>query len=750
MVFLVKPKGWGINILIWRTKTMVQQFLAVLLDENGDELWNRAYELPDAIFIYSNNVGMDGTYQWMVGETGLSGYDGLAMKLGHDGEIDFMKYYTDPDFNNFDFFGLEATPDNGFIVVGRKTIPNMPVENDFIIAKVGADGQVDWSKLVKGNAPGVHGASGQEVFVKPDGSGYICRYSQQGGQSYWLSFGLDGELEYAKTYYRENGDPLFFNVIKNDGQFYATNNSPNNNNEIFLVQYDPLIGPAISCIAQEDELLETVELDLRAFDFTYTPISDQLDIQDTTFTTTANDYYLSRSAICSDALPCPEICDNDIDDDLDGYVDCFDEDCDCFQTDECGAEMGLSAEAFKTKVSWISPTNWPGVSNVPIVANLDPQNGDIPEIIIAEGPVNVHTQTKVNKLLIYQGDGSNADNPDVLTLPQFPRSSSAQPIGDVNGDGIPELAIVTWNKFVKVYSNFTKGGATVMTPFATSFAPTKWFTGHLELADFDSDGIPELYVGDHVLQFDLSDPNNPKLNQRLVGGEHAAFNGATNVSSVAADILSVADCNGDPDCEGLELVCGANIYSIDLDPLDGDWYQIKVMRDLNTMVPGGNFDDGYSYVADVNLDGALDVVTMGSHGPNDYAGGYIWDKNGLLGSFHNPDLSTLFNRQFSPIAIANVFDDRTEGFALDFPEIIYPTRTRLTSFNLQAAVADPDEPYWWSVANQDESGFAGPSCFDFNNDGFAEILLRDERYFKMIYGGPMPLPGRGGRRPELG
>ena len=42
---------------------------------------------------------------------------------------------------------------------------------------------------------------------------------------------------------------------------------------------------------------------------------------------------LARSVVCSAVLPCPEICDNQLDDDEDGYVDCFDTDCDCFEQD---------------------------------------------------------------------------------------------------------------------------------------------------------------------------------------------------------------------------------------------------------------------------------------------------------------------------------------------------------------------------------------------------------------------------------
>jgi len=42
---------------------------------------------------------------------------------------------------------------------------------------------------------------------------------------------------------------------------------------------------------------------------------------------------LTKTVLCTTISNCPEICDNQLDDDKDGYVDCFDMDCDCFELD---------------------------------------------------------------------------------------------------------------------------------------------------------------------------------------------------------------------------------------------------------------------------------------------------------------------------------------------------------------------------------------------------------------------------------
>ncbi|MFN4256849.1 MAG: M43 family zinc metalloprotease [Saprospiraceae bacterium] len=459
----------------------------------------------------------------------------------------------------------------------------------------------------------------------------------------------------------------------------------------------------------------------------------------------------AADAFCSDEasrlievkLPAPgaEICDNDLDDDHDGYLDCFDGDCQCFDGADCRADSLFAATPISAKIGWGSPTNWAGINNTPIVANLDPQNSDIPEIIVAEGISNNLAESTVTKLLIFQGDGSNAATPDVLEIPQEMSERSTVPVvADVNSDGVPELAVVSWDGFVRVFTGFTPGFSPPMSPFASSDLPTDWPAAHLGMADFDADGVPEIYGGNHIFRFDLTNPNAPKLRRVLTGTQHSGTGYFTTNASVAADLLSVGDCGGDPDCEGLELVAGAYIYSIDLSTTDGDGQQIKVARSLNALEPGQNFTDGYSYVADMNLDGTLDIVTAGRHGSPPKAGFYVWDKNGLLAKFTNPDPHPISDPQFSTIAVANVFDDRAQGFGQDFPEVIYPSRTKISAFNLQAAQATPAAPFWWSVTTMDGSTAAGPTCFDFNGDGFAEIIYRDERFLRLMHGGAAPLP----------
>ncbi|MBL7806805.1 MAG: VCBS repeat-containing protein, partial [Saprospiraceae bacterium] len=324
---------------------------------------------------------------------------------------------------------------------------------------------------------------------------------------------------------------------------------------------------------------------------------------------------------------------------------------------------------FTVKLAWQSAQDGPSTVCSPVVANLNPQQDSLPEIIVVEGDFNVQT-----RIQIYRGDGSNAANPFILTVPAgmdfYP--SLTPTIGDVDADGIPELLVSCADRRIRVYKNYTENPANPMTLWITTGVVLDDADQRPLLADFNGDGISEVYTGNDIFTFNLSNPALPSLNKMLNGTDakgQSAFGlyseGSCNPTAV--DILTPADCNGDPDCGGLELVAGPVIYSIDLDPADGDPVQIKIQRDMRTMVPASTgYRDGYTAVADVDLDGILDIVVTSIRMTNQ-AGAYIWNKNGFIRWFPYP--SNAFSSG-SLACIANVYDDTQHGYAEDYPEIL--------------------------------------------------------------------------------
>lgn len=394
---------------------------------------------------------------------------------------------------------------------------------------------------------------------------------------------------------------------------------------------------------------------------------------------------------------------------------------------------------FKAKLAWQSTQDAVSAVGTPMVANLNPQTDSMPEIIVLEG-----STTNWDRMQIFRGDGSNAANPMILTIPGgFDFYPSPTPtIGDVNGDGIPELLIACADRRIRVFTNYTENPAAPMTLWITSAQLLDFPEQRPLLADFDQDGITEVYAGSDIYRFDFSNPAAATLIKIINGPANQGqsefgYYSEGGCNPTAVDILSVADCNGDPDANGLELVAGPVIYSIDLDLGDGDGYQIKVQRDLNTMVPPAiGYDDGYTAVADIDLDGILDIAVTSLRQTNQF-GLYVWNKNGLIRWFPYP------NNPFSSgslACIANVYDDTKRGYAVDFPEILICSSMNFTCYNLHAAQTTPGTPYWWNLPTTDGSGWTGSTVYDFNGDGISEIVYRDESNLRILYGGPTPFP----------
>lgn len=436
--------------------------------------------------------------------------------------------------------------------------------------------------------------------------------------------------------------------------------------------------------------------------------------------------------------PCVEVCDNGLDDDNDGYVDCYDDDCPC-NTDECTV-TDLS-QNFATQLAWESPENLASVGGSPHVANMNPWVDSIPEILIAHASTNIFN-TPCQEVLIYKGDGSNAANPARVNIvggfDGYPDPGAT--VGDVNGDGVPELIMVNSSAQVQVYTDFDEnavGSAMDLWITATDLADDK--NRRAYLADFNSDGISEIYVGDDIFEFDFT-TNPPSLSKVLSGGSHLGqlyyiSYSQGGCSPVATDLLDPSHCAGDPDCNGIELAAGRIIYSVDMTTADGDGYEIKIQRDLNNMSNLGNYRDGYTVTADIDLDGVMDLVVSSAR--NSTPGIYAWNRNGLIDFFPHPSGSGAAG---SMPCVANVYNDQANGAMVDFPEIIVCCVDRVNAYNVNASNMGMANKSWWNLVTDDQSGITGTTVFDFNGDGIEEIVYRDEDNLRILYGGAMPFP----------
>ena len=706
---------------------------------DGHIKWNKIHRLWNSkrVLPYSGVRSFDKQAKWLAGhDMSIGGYDRqVLIKLNNEGEIIFIKSYGGP-YGNIASIHQIATPDNGIAWVSKLDTEDDTDEEQILVCKANQHGEIEWSKLYSsGNVQNALVVDVQDwIGLSPEGDLWMGHRTFISDDFTWSALDMDGNPLFRRRLFRDDGTQLHFRPSNKfvGGNMIVSGHPTGDTKREFIAEVNKEEGLLLSCVHFTEENFVANDFPLTSIEYTSILTSDTISITDHALPEIFFTENISRESFCNFPVPCPEICGNSLDDDEDGYVDCFDPDCQCFENEECIIDKVPNVPIIG-KVDWQSTKNEVATATTPIVGNLNPQTDSIPEIIISKGSTS-QAITSTTQLLIFKGDGSNANDPDQLYIPSAFNFTASPTVGDVNKDGIPEL-ILPCNDFrIRVYTNFEPGASPCMTLMATSDAVLDNQAPHLILADFDSDGTPEVAANNDVFQFDFSDPAAPTLTRVLDGMGHSGYTSVDFRSkNSAVDLLSPSNCSGDPDCEGLELLAGTYIYSIDLDMFDGDGMQIKVKRNLNEMGPNTGFSDGYSYTADLDLNGALDVVTSGKQ--SNLPGTYVWNRLGLVNFFQKTDDSEHFNA----LAIANVFDDTKAGYPQDFPEIIALSNNTMMCYNLNVAATTPSTPYWWTI-NTTDDGWAGISCFDFNRDGLAEIVHRDEKQLQIIYGGNAPFP----------
>ena len=409
---------------------------------------------------------------------------------------------------------------------------------------------------------------------------------------------------------------------------------------------------------------------------------------------------------------------------------------------------------------------------MPAVGDL---TGDgIPEIIVAEsaGP----SQFNSFFVWIFSGDGSNRSNPTTINT-IFKGQSFSPLIANVVQQPVmdnPELIFVSYENgttspvTIKMYTFGPNPGNNNTVEYyrlpLTIF--NLWGGGHsignpyndINAADFDQDGTPELYIGNDIYVFQNNgtelhlriDADQLPLAAPIPNGENITtpqFPAGQHYYPIAADVLTRADCNNDPECDGLEFILGPKVYSVDI--TNGNLTErVSVVNST----PNLTYLDGFTGVADMDMDGDLDVVVNGGiRYPNGAGtvilpGTYIYDvksapANGGVGTilktyFQTANPLLMENVPYGgKVCIGNVYRDYLNPNATtlqDFPEVIVVGRNKMSCFSINSGSGLNDD--WWKQDVLDESGLTSPTVFDFNSDGIKEIVYQDESSFRVMYG----------------
>ena len=288
--------------------------------------------------------------------------------------------------------------------------------------------------------------------------------------------------------------------------------------------------------------------------------------------------------------PFMEICDNGIDDDGDGLVDCFDDD--CFGTVVCEGfyyGTGGSSCTFEPTTSpefeleFVCQTN---DSLYPIDQRSAVYIGDVDGDGIPEMVAN---DPNPGRIQIFNGEDCSIKQ-SIVTENNSPFAQVA--IADVDRNGLGDIFMFENGNNL---ARFECGTDTALWRTADNIEINNYSTPHI--ADFNADGIPEVYAGNHI----YNSIDGVRLAEGT-GSRGAYSNSNTDSKVIAYDVFQA----GDPkpgggtfgaEADGLELIAGNNVYTVELGNGTMDNGTLTVV----SAITSNGLTDGFTSIADIDL-----------------------------------------------------------------------------------------------------------------------------------------------------
>jgi len=349
----------------------------------------------------------------------------------------------------------------------------------------------------------------------------------------------------------------------------------------------------------------------------------------------------------------------------------------------------------------------------PTVANLTDDNGDgaidlddVPDIVFMAYSGSNITSAGVIRIMSGRPDAAGAPIMHKVIPVQDPAdpcydaadaalrhdSSTSIAIGDLDGDGDPELVALLSNGPVVAW---TPEGCRLWTA-TQPVAPNDGNAGAPTIADLDADGKGEVVIGRVVLEHDGA--------VRWIGSGDKGGN-VFSVDSVAANLDLIG---------GMEVIAGSTVYGA-----DGSikCRNATIGEGLNAV---GNFD--------ADPEGEFVVVKSGNVYLLDTDCTQLWRFQ--VGNAQ----TTVDNGNGAGAGLDCAGTGGGEPTIADFdgdglPEIA------LANSNCYTVINHDGSLLWASRSEDDSSQGTGSSVFDFNGDGVSEVIYNDEHRIR-IYNGP--------------
>ncbi len=371
-----------------------------------------------------------------------------------------------------------------------------------------------------------------------------------------------------------------------------------------------------------------------------------------------------------------EDCSNGIDDNHNGFIDCYDSW--CAHVGPCAdffygypvysCDMQPPVGPFGLTLVWESTVSVTTRSTA-FVADLD--NDGNPEVI-------THS---LNANQLYILDGVTGAVEVTITCPAISDYSDAISVADTDNDGFGEIYALDNNDVLHCFEHTGAAKAGFVPP------NTGLNEGSPGIADFNGDGVPEVYFGNRVYHSQTG---------ALIASGGAGSKGLNPAGaawhSAAGDVL--------PAVPGQELVCGNTVYVVNIGAG-------TLTAQPNNLAAARN--DGFTSLADMDMDGLIDVVVTSSGTV------YAWNPvsgNQVGGVFTIPGTGTGGR--------PNVADYDNDGQ----PEIGVGADNRYVVIDFDVPTSAFSQ--LWLNTTVDGSQMTTGSAFDFEGDGITEVVYRDE------------------------
>ncbi|MCA9580151.1 MAG: VCBS repeat-containing protein [Myxococcales bacterium] len=405
--------------------------------------------------------------------------------------------------------------------------------------------------------------------------------------------------------------------------------------------------------------------------------------------------------------------------------------------DECIGDVVIGAFAPSTQCEWTDPPagdafpNHKNILATPLVADLPNDSGAAGEIVVVSyNGDDGHSEASRGTDPAYYGvirilNGQNCNQKEVIRDASHPIIAASPPaIGDLDGDGIPEIVThrafsgtiaFKWDAGEGKYKRFWVSSGTGLTrgSHMPSDINCTGITGSCarwdgpSIHDLDDDGFPEVISGTEV--FDGKTGVRVNLTQDL-----------KDTFYVHPGVIAIV---GDVDADGIPDLVGPDVYT---------WN--KATKKWDYKYPGVPSGWHFAY-ADFGTPGAT---------PGDFNRTVLDGKAEIVST----GASEIYLSTLSGQTLLHVdYGGSTEGggpptigdFDNDgFPEIATAWRTAYRIFDLECTGAGNgcEAKYTrWSKPTQDAtSNRTGSSVFDFEGDGQAEAIYGDECWVRVYDG----------------